>query len=99
MRRASDRAQYRPRAQLLRPYPCPRFRRDHRGWSARPDQGEREGAPCLYGNPGRGRRSRPMSLLKINNVTVRYGRLTALRQASLAVDEGETLFITGPNGA
>jgi branched-chain amino acid transport system ATP-binding protein len=40
-----------------------------------------------------------MSLLKLDNVTVRYGRLTALRGASLAVDEGETLFITGPNGA
>src|SRR5262249_58239902 len=36
---------------------------------------------------------------KVDNVTVRYGRLTALRGASLSVDEGETLFITGPNGA
>jgi branched-chain amino acid transport system ATP-binding protein len=40
-----------------------------------------------------------MSLLKVDNITVRYGRLTALRGASLTVDEGETLFITGPNGA
>src|SRR5262245_64203575 len=40
-----------------------------------------------------------MSLLEVANVTVRYGRLTALRGASLTVDEGETLFITGPNGA
>jgi branched-chain amino acid transport system ATP-binding protein len=40
-----------------------------------------------------------MSLLKIDNITVRYGRLTALRGAALSVDEGETLFITGPNGA
>lgn len=40
-----------------------------------------------------------MTLLKVDNITVRYGRLTALRGASLTVDEGETLFITGPNGA
>ena len=40
-----------------------------------------------------------MSLLTVDNITVRYGRLTALRGASLAVAEGETLFITGPNGA
>ncbi|WP_119271059.1 ABC transporter ATP-binding protein [Taklimakanibacter deserti] len=40
-----------------------------------------------------------MSLLTVDNITVRYGRLTALRGASLTVDEGETLFITGPNGA
>ncbi|MGE0237961.1 MAG: ABC transporter ATP-binding protein [Parvibaculaceae bacterium] len=40
-----------------------------------------------------------MSLLEVDNITVRYGRLTALRSISLTVDEGETLFITGPNGA
>jgi branched-chain amino acid transport system ATP-binding protein len=40
-----------------------------------------------------------MSLLELDNITVRYGRLTALRGASLSVDEGETVFITGPNGA
>jgi branched-chain amino acid transport system ATP-binding protein len=40
-----------------------------------------------------------MSLLTLDNVTVRYGRLTALRGAFLTVDEGETVFITGPNGA
>jgi branched-chain amino acid transport system ATP-binding protein len=40
-----------------------------------------------------------MSLLTLDNITVRYGRLTALRGASLTVDEGETVFITGPNGA
>jgi branched-chain amino acid transport system ATP-binding protein len=40
-----------------------------------------------------------MSLLTVNNITVRYGRLTALRNASLSMEKGETLFITGPNGA
>lgn len=40
-----------------------------------------------------------MTLLAVNNITVSYGRLTALRQVSLAMKEGETLFVTGPNGA
>ncbi len=40
-----------------------------------------------------------MNLLKVNNVTVRYGQLTALRKMSMHVAEGETLFVTGPNGA
>jgi branched-chain amino acid transport system ATP-binding protein len=40
-----------------------------------------------------------MSLLAVDSLTVRYGRLTALRGISLAIDEGEILFVTGPNGA
>lgn len=40
-----------------------------------------------------------MSLLEVENITVRYGQLTALRKASIRVAEGETLFVTGPNGA
>jgi branched-chain amino acid transport system ATP-binding protein len=40
-----------------------------------------------------------VSLLAVDNITVRYGQLTALRKASLKVAEGETLFVTGPNGA
>jgi branched-chain amino acid transport system ATP-binding protein len=40
-----------------------------------------------------------VSLLAVNNISVSYGRLTALRKASLAMQEGETLFVTGPNGA
>ncbi len=38
-------------------------------------------------------------LLKVENITTRYGQLTALRNASLSIDEGDTLFVTGPNGA
>lgn len=38
-------------------------------------------------------------VLKVDNVTSRYGRLTALRNASLTLGEGELLFVTGPNGA
>lgn len=40
-----------------------------------------------------------MSLLTIDNITVNYGRLTALRHASLTLAKGETFFVTGPNGA
>ncbi len=38
-------------------------------------------------------------LLQVENITSRYGQLTALRNASLSIDEGDTLFVTGPNGA
>jgi branched-chain amino acid transport system ATP-binding protein len=40
-----------------------------------------------------------MTLLAVDNLTVRYGRLTALRGISLRIAEGEVLFVTGPNGA
>lgn len=40
-----------------------------------------------------------MTLLDIKNVSVNYARLSALRNVNLALEEGETLFVTGPNGA
>jgi branched-chain amino acid transport system ATP-binding protein len=40
-----------------------------------------------------------MTLLAIDDITVRYGRLTALRGVTLNITEGEILFVTGPNGA
>ena len=40
-----------------------------------------------------------MTLLAIDDITVRYGRLTALRGITLKIAEGEVLFVTGPNGA
>ncbi len=40
-----------------------------------------------------------MSLLSLSGVTVRYGRLTAVRGVTFTLAEGEMLFITGPNGA
>jgi branched-chain amino acid transport system ATP-binding protein len=40
-----------------------------------------------------------MTLLNVQDITVRYGQLTALRKVSIALAEGETLFVTGPNGA
>ena len=40
-----------------------------------------------------------MSLLSLSNVSVRYGRLTAVRNVNFSMAEGEILFITGPNGA
>lgn len=40
-----------------------------------------------------------MSLLSLSNISVRYGRLTAVRGVTFSMAEGEILFITGPNGA
>jgi branched-chain amino acid transport system ATP-binding protein len=40
-----------------------------------------------------------MTLLAVDEITVRYGRLTALRGVTLSISEGEILFVTGPNGA
>lgn len=40
-----------------------------------------------------------MTLLAVTSLTVRYGRLTALREVSLQMVPGEILFVTGPNGA
>lgn len=40
-----------------------------------------------------------MSLLALSNITIRYGRLTAVRNVAFSLIEGEILFITGPNGA
>lgn len=40
-----------------------------------------------------------MPLLEINNLTVKYGQMTALRDLSLNLSRGDTVFITGPNGA
>ena len=40
-----------------------------------------------------------MTLLAVEDVTVSYGRLIALRDVTLKIAEGEVLFVTGPNGA
>ncbi|MBD0416931.1 ABC transporter ATP-binding protein [Oryzicola mucosus] len=40
-----------------------------------------------------------MSLLALSDITIRYSRLTAVREVSFSMTEGEILFITGPNGA
>jgi branched-chain amino acid transport system ATP-binding protein len=41
----------------------------------------------------------PSNLLSISNLTVAYGRLTAIRDVSLAVEAGSTTAVIGPNGA
>jgi branched-chain amino acid transport system ATP-binding protein len=38
-------------------------------------------------------------LLRVDNLTTRYGAVVALRGVSLHVDEGELVAIVGPNGA
>lgn len=40
-----------------------------------------------------------MALLEVANMSVRYGDLMALRDASISVAEGEVVCIIGPNGA
>lgn len=40
-----------------------------------------------------------MSKLAIHDLTVRYGKLTALDDVSFTVPEGARVFISGPNGA
>ncbi|WP_333829379.1 ABC transporter ATP-binding protein [Pararhodobacter sp.] len=40
-----------------------------------------------------------MAKLAAYDLSVRYGKLTALRDVSLSVTEGERVFISGPNGA
>jgi branched-chain amino acid transport system ATP-binding protein len=40
-----------------------------------------------------------MSLLEVRDLVVRYGRVPALHEVSLSVDEGEAVAIVGPNGA
>lgn len=40
-----------------------------------------------------------MSKLAVHDLTVRYGKLTALDEVSFTVQEGARLFISGPNGA
>lgn len=40
-----------------------------------------------------------MNMLEISDLTIRYGRLTAVRALTLSLRAGEILFVTGPNGA
>ncbi|MYH90403.1 MAG: ATP-binding cassette domain-containing protein, partial [Gammaproteobacteria bacterium] len=40
-----------------------------------------------------------MSLLKVENVTMRFGGVAAVEDVSLSVDQGEMLGFIGPNGA
>jgi branched-chain amino acid transport system ATP-binding protein len=40
-----------------------------------------------------------MRMLEVEGLVVRYGRLTAVREVSFVVGEGEAVAIVGPNGA
>src|SRR5262249_30047765 len=85
----------------------PRAGEDLGGRTAGDYAGQARGRPRLWAPATRrappadcGRRGgRIMTLLAIDDITVSYGRLTALRGVTLKIDEGEVLFVTGPNGA
>ena len=40
-----------------------------------------------------------MRVLDVKNLTVKYGFLTAVKELSFSVDEGETVVLSGPNGS
>ena len=40
-----------------------------------------------------------MSVLEVQNLTVRYGAVEAVRNLSLSVGAGEAITLIGPNGA
>jgi branched-chain amino acid transport system ATP-binding protein len=43
--------------------------------------------------------AKPTSLLRVENLEVRYGGIRALRGLSLCIEPGEIVIVTGPNGA
>lgn len=48
---------------------------------------------------GLSNRVKEMTLLKLENVTKRFGGLTAVKEMSFEIEEGESLAIVGPNGS
>src|SRR3984885_14763840 len=72
----------------------PRWRQDAGRRRTRRDS-ERSSRACRVS--GHGGVMAP--LLEVENLSVRYGDLIALRDASLTVSEGEVVCIIGPNGA
>ena len=69
------------------------------------DHGEKiaEGMPAAVHRRSEGDRSLPrsagVSLLEVENLVARYGRITALDGISLRVEEGEIVALIGANGA
>src|SRR5688572_10007855 len=41
----------------------------------------------------------PMSVIKIEKMTVRFGGITAVNEVDLTVEEGQIFSVIGPNGA
>jgi branched-chain amino acid transport system ATP-binding protein len=39
------------------------------------------------------------TLLRVDNISVRYGLARAVDELSIHIDEGEAVFVVGPNGA
>src|ERR1700722_5882526 len=94
LRRAPDRTQHAGRDGDLASDSRPRWRQDASRGRPRRDP-ERPSRACRL--PGHG--GVMTALLDVENLSVRYGDLVALRGASLTVSEGEVVCIIGPNGA
>ncbi len=61
---------------------------------------ERTGEPERAFAPAAGvRRTMGMELLRVENVTVRFGRFTAVQDVSFSLYAGQTLGLIGPNGS
>src|SRR5439155_13398737 len=68
-------------------------------WSSTP--GRAWSSRRAAGSPAGGRRRRPdvASLLDVRGVSKRFGGLSAVRDVSFSVEEGEIVGVIGPNGA
>src|SRR6201994_5075907 len=64
-----------------------RMRRSHNKWT------------CLVAGSGETLRNDGANVLRVENLTVQYGALIALRDVSWSVHSDEILGIIGPNGA
>ena len=76
------------------------------GPAAAPPHASRDPGPGRDRGAGEGRPSMPdgtadtrRALLEVDNVTIRFGGVTALDQVSFDIKEGEILGLIGPNGA
>src|ERR1700677_5126159 len=88
------RTQHARRAGDLASHSRPRWRQDAGRRRARRDS-EGSSRACRLSRHG----GVMAPLLELENLSVRYGDLIALRDASLTVSEGEVVCIIGPNGA